>query len=165
MGDQHGAPYIEVPAKRVADDVPVQFDWHDYLANDWKPGRNYPMSERVRPLRASATGFEYEVTTAGQSGAIRPRFPGSLGATVQSGSAVFTARAITDASLRATIASSSFPSVTGVTLADQSSDDLVYTVYVSGGTSGHRYEIKHQITLSNAPGEIKEGVAVLPVFD
>lgn len=166
MTEEHGAPYIEVPAKRSADKVPVQFDWHDFLANDWQPGRAYAsLGERIRPVRGLATGFEYEVTTTGVSGNRRPIFPTTAGATVRSGSVTFTARAMSSASLRATISSSSFPAVSGVTLSDQSNDDLVYTTYVAGGSNGSSYEVKHQITLSNAPGEIKEGVAVVPVLD
>lgn len=163
--DEHGAPYFEVPAKRVADDVPIQFDWHDYLANDWQPGRNYPIGERLRPIRALATGFEYEVTTAGQSGNRRPVFPQLLNSTVRSGSVVFTARELSDASLRATIASAAFPTVDGLTLSNPSDEDLVYTTYVAAGVNRQRYEVKHQITLSNAPGEIKEAVALLAVLD
>lgn len=165
MSEEHGAPYIEVPAKRSADKVPVQIDWHDYLANDWQRGVHYAFGVRIRPRRAEATGFEYEVTTAGVSGSKRPVFPKVEGATVQSGSVTFTARAISNASLRATIVDSDFPVVTGLTLTDQSSDDLVHTVYASGGTDGANYEVMNRITLSNAPGELKEAVALLPVRD
>lgn len=165
MTDEHGPPFTEVKAKRPADKVPIQFDWHDYLANDWQAGVRYELGERLRPIRALATGFEYEVTAAGTTGRRRPAFPSVLDAVVTSGSVSLTARAITAASLRANITTSSFPAVSGLTLSDESNDDLVYTIYAAGGTDGSRYEVKHQITLSNAPGEIKEGVALLPVLD
>jgi hypothetical protein len=153
----------QVDAKRPQEKVPVQFDWHDYLANDWHRGKRYELGACIRPMRLQATGLEYEVTVAGVTGNRRPNFPVNAGDTIVSGTVTFRARAMTDSSLRATIASSSFPSVDGITLSDQSDDDLVHTIYVSGGTAGGNYEVVNQITLSNAPAELKAGVALLPV--
>lgn len=152
-------------AKRSADKVPVQFDWHDYIANRWQRGTPYGLGARIRPERLLATGLEYEVTTAGVTGNRRPNFPVTAGATVQSGAVVFTARAITDASLRATILSSTFPAVDGLTLGDQSDDDHVMTIFAAGGTSGQYYSVVNRIVLSNPPGETKEALARLLVQD
>ena len=165
MSDDHGTPYVEVPAKRSADKVPVQFDWHDYLASQWQPGAGYGFGARVRGSRLQSTGFEYEATTGGVSGRRRPNFPSLLGATVIDGSVTWTARAISTASLRATILTSAFTTVAGITLSNESNDDLVYTVYAEDGVSGQRYPIQHRITLSSALAEVKEAVAVLLVAD
>ena len=165
MTDTASLPYVEVPAKRSADKVPVQFDWHDYLANKWQRGTPYLLGARIRPERLQATGLEYEVTTGGVSGNRRPNFPVTLSETVQSGSVVFTAREMSDSSLRATILSSTFPAVDGLTLSDQSDDDHVHTIFVAAGTSGQHYDVANRITLSNPPGELKEGVARLMVQD
>lgn len=165
MSDCAAPQYIEVPAKRTADKVPVQFDWHDMLANLWQRGAAYALAARIRPERALSTGLEYEVTTAGVTGNRRPNFPVTAGETVQSGSVVFTSRAMSDASLRATILVSAFPLVEGLTLSDQSDDDLVHTIYAAGGTSGQRALVVNRVTLSNPPGEIKEAAMLLPVQD
>lgn len=162
---EQGLPYVEVPAKRSADKVPVQFDWHDYLANQWVRGGEFQTGERIRGSRATSTGFEYEATTGGVSGRVRPVFPTTVGLTVRDGSIVWTARAITTASLRATILTSLFPAVDGLTLSNQSDADLVHTIYVAGGISWSTYEVPNRVTLSNAPGEIIEKVALLPVVD
>lgn len=175
MIEERATPYVEVPAKRSADKVPVQFDWHDHLANQWQPGSTCEAGLCIRLPRMLATGLEYEVTTAGVTGARRPNFPGpvydqngnvedtGIGRKVASGSVIFTARAITTSSLRATITLSEFPTVDGITLSDESENDLIYTVYAEGGTPGQQYEIVHRVTLSNPAGEKKEAVAALPV--
>lgn len=165
MSETEALPYLGVPAKRSADKVPVQFDWHDYIANKWQRGTPYALASRIRPERLLATGLEYEVTTAGVTGSRRPNFPVTAGEMVQSGSVVFTARAMSDASLRATILSSTFPAVEGLTLSDQSDDDQVMTIFAAAGTSGVYYSVINRVVLSNPPGEVKEAVARLLVQD
>jgi hypothetical protein len=161
--DSAGGPRIVVDPKRSFDEIPIRFDWHDYLANLPERGNAYALNARVRPRRANATGLEYQATTAGTTGRREPRWPTALGGTVPDGSVVWTAVALSTASLRTTISSQSAPAVTGVTVGAPTLDDLAYTVLVSGGTSGQTYEIKHQVTLAN--GEEKEAVAVLLVQD
>ena len=156
---------VPLAPKRTSDKVPVQTDWHDYLANVWVEGANYAQGARIRNPRKLSTGLEYEATTGGYSGRRRPIFPTSVGGTVTDGSVVWTARAMSDASLRATILSSTWPAVTGLTLGDQSDTDLVHTIYAAGGSSGQEYTVVNRVTLSNSPGEIKESAGLLPVQD
>lgn len=165
MSEDHGLPYVEVPAKRSADKVPVQFDWHDLLANQWVRGAQQETGVRIRGSRQLSTGLEYEATTGGYSGRVRPIFPTTAGLTVRDGSVIWTARAMSNASLRATIVSSTFPAVDGLTFTDQSNVDLVHTIYVSGGVDGSTYMVTNRVTLSNPPGEIVEKAALLPVVD
>lgn len=166
---EHAAPYQEVDPKRVADKVPIQFDWHDYLANTWRPGTFFTAGQRIRFLRNDprARGFEMECTVAGRSGGRPPTFPGTLGASVTEGGSTltWTARTLSTASLRGTIGTSVFPPVDGLILSDESNADLIYTIYADVGVSGQRYEVKQRITLSDVIGEEKEGVAVLFVID
>ena len=161
-----GAPYAEVDAKRSFDNVPVSLDWHDYLINRRQQGVSVALNFVMRPRRADATGLQYKCTTAGVTSRMpwgRIVWPAAAGGTVTDGTAVWTAEPISASSLRTTIATQSFPAVAGVVLSSPSDGDLIYTTLVDGGTSGQKYEIKHQVILAN--GEEKEGVAVLPVQD
>lgn len=88
-----------------------------------------------------------------------------VGRKVRSGSVVFTARAITDASLRATIVASEFEADDGISISDESNDDFVYTIYVSGGQDGQDYGVRHQITLSGATAESPKREIIVPVRD
>lgn len=164
--EEVGQPYVRVDPKRSFDEVPIEADWHDYLIRQRRPGTAYASSDTVRPLRARATGLQYRCTTAGVTSGVptdRIRWPTVVGGTVDDGSVVWTAEAVTSASLRTTIASDDWPSVTGLTLGSASNSDLRYVVTVDGGVSGQTYEVKHQVTLAN--GEEKEAVIVLPVQD
>ena len=164
--DEVGQPYVKVRAKRSFDDVPVEIDWHDYLANIRRQAFAYQVNDVVRPPRALFTGLQYRCTTAGSSsgkpyaGLLWPR---TAVATMIDGSVVWTAEALTTASMRSAISSNTWVATTGVTLGAQTSVDFRYVIFVAGGVSGQSYDIKHQVTLTN--GEDKEGVAVLPVLD
>lgn len=158
-----GGPVVELKAKRSFDEVPVTFDWHDFLANLPLRGKAYALAVMVRLPRGRSTGFQYECTTAGVTGAQEPRWPKTLNGTVTDGSVVWTARALAATSLRTTVSTHQAPAVTGVNLGTITVDDHIYTVPVSGGTSGQVYDIKHQIACAN--GEDKEAVGKLPVED
>lgn len=164
--DDIGQPYVEVDPKRSFDEVPIEVDWHDFLARRRRAGTAYASADTIRPLRAQATGLQYRCTTAGVTSGLptdRIRWPTTVGATVQDGSVVWTAEAMSTTSLRTTISSDDWPAVAGLTLGAESNSDLRYQVLVAGGTSGQSYSVKHQVTLAN--GEDKEAVAVLPVAD
>jgi hypothetical protein len=163
--DDRGAPAGIAEPKRSYDNVPVRVDWHDYLINRREEGAAVAQNYVFRPPRAQATGLEYKCTTAGVTSA-KPfgkiTWP-AVGLTVTDGSVVWTAQAISASSLRTTISSSQWPSVTGLTLSSSSNSDQIYTTNAAGGNSGERYEIVHEVTLAN--GELKEGLIILPVQD
>ncbi len=73
---------------------------HHYLDDPgaWAPATAYSSGDFRRPL-ATQTGFRYECTTAGTSGAGEPTWPTTVNASVLDGSAVWTCRtfAVTDA--------------------------------------------------------------------
>ncbi len=169
MTEEHGQPYAEVPAKRSADKVPIQFDWHDHLANTREPGQLYQQGERIRFRRSRSTGYEYEATIGGVTSGVPTeelqQFPAVVGQTVIDGAVTWTARDLSALSLRATIMTSVFAAVPGLTLSDQSDMDLVHTIWAAGGTSRAVYEIANTVTLNSSPGEIKQAVARLRVYD
>jgi hypothetical protein len=161
----HGQPRGRVEPKRSYDRVPVQIDWHDYLAYVREPNSAISLGQRIRFRRKDprGTGLEYECTQSGVTGGREPVWPKTAGLTVTDGSVVWTARAVSTASLRATISSSNWTNSEGLTLSSMTTNDLIATVFVSGGTNGQEYEVKNQLALST--GEPKEGVVVLPVAD
>lgn len=165
--DNRGPPVKEVIAKRVLDKVTLQVDWHNYLINRRQPGVAIPLNFVVRPIRSKATGLEYKCTTAGvtsQAPYDRIKWPVTAALTVTDGTVVWTAQAVSASSLRATVSVDTWSAFdAGITLSDQSNSDLIYTTYASGGVDGQDYDIKHKVTLSGTPAEIKEALIVLPV--
>lgn len=154
-----------VDPKRAAERVPIQFDWHDYLANVRQPGASVSLGQRFRFKRRDprSTGLEYEVTQAGRTGGRVPIFPTTIGGQVTDGSCVLTARALSSASLRGTIGTSTFPATAGLTLSSEMNDDLIYTIWAESGVAGQFYDVVHRVTLNGIAGEIVEAVAHLPV--
>ena len=133
-----------------------------FLARVWAPGAAYDSGVCVRP--SSPTGFQYSAS-GGHSGANEPRWPKVVGGTVTDGSITWTAEAIGNDSLLATIASSAWSADAGVTADD---DALVNTnglqvvsIQVSGGTSGQVYEVSNVVTLSD--GTVEESVLKVTV--
>lgn len=163
MSEDRAPPYGEVDAKRPFAIVAVTFDWHDYLANLRAPGAAVALNDVVRLRRLEATGLEYKCTTAGVTGWRNLVWPGSVGQTLNDGSVVWTAQAVSSASLRTTITLSTFPTVSGVTYGTTSETDLRYAIQVSGGTANRSYEIRHRVTLANT--EQQEALAMLDVRD
>jgi hypothetical protein len=168
LADNRGPPAKEVTAKRPADKVPLQVDWHDYLAVLRKPGVAVAIDTRVRPPRAQSTGKQYRCTTAGVTASVptdRIRWPSADALTVLDGSVVWTAEPIDSQSLRATVLSNSWAFQSGITKSDESNSDLIYTAFAADGADEHDYEVIHSITLSGAPAETKEALIILPVRD
>jgi len=169
-----GQPYVTVKTKRVADTVPVSFDWHDYLINARPVGSQVNVGYVWRFARSSTTNMQYRCTLAGETSPkadSKLDWPKSAGIEVDDGTALWTSEVLSNDSLRADIASYAYSSVpSGPTLTDGSHNDFIYTVLVAGGTSGTSYKIKHNVDLGDPDTltptmEEKEAVAVLPVQD
>lgn len=155
-----------LPSKRANETVPVQVDWHDYLANLREPGVAFAADAIVRPRRSEATGLQYRCTVAGIASGVptgRLRWPKSLGATLIDGTVVWTAEAMAATSLRTTVSSDQWPSVTGLTISGPANADYVYQALIAGGVAGQSYDLTHQIVCAN--GEVAEREARLPVQD
>jgi hypothetical protein len=88
------------PAGVFPDIDPEGSDWHyvDFTQARWLE-RGEEVTAAVRYRVKSAPGYEFECTNAGQTAAREPIFPKVIASTVQDGSAVFTCRALSTASL------------------------------------------------------------------
>lgn len=155
-----------VDPKRSWDVVPVGVDWFELLANKRVPGLGVNSGFTFRPPRPLSTGLQYRCTTTGTPSGkpfAQLRWPTAIAGTLPDGSAVWTAEAITTASLLSTVSSSDWPTVDGLTLSGPASNDLQYQINAGGGVSGQVYEIAHRITLAN--GNRWEWIIELPVQD
>ena len=155
-----------VEAKRSDDSVPLQVDWHDFLANQRKPGAAVATTAIIRLERKRSTGLQYRCTTAGVTSGQpteRIRWPATAGGTVADGTVVWTAEAMAATSLRTTISADGWPAITGLAFGTTSNADLIYTLMVSGGTSGQTYDIGHEIACAN--GEKERQVLRMAVKD
>lgn len=158
-----GEPYVTVEPKRAYDNVPIQVDWHDYLARVWQPGVAQAASTAIRLPRAQSTGLQYRALTGGVTSRRQPRWPRVVGGQVSDAQVTWVAEAITPDSLRTSISADGWAPVTGLVFGASTFADLIFTQYVDGGVSGQTYEVKHQIVCAN--GEEKEAVALLLVED
>lgn len=156
-------PSVCVPPKRSYAVVPVGFDWHDFLALTWSPGREFIVGEAIRFPRIRARGLQMRCIGAGVSGFREPLWPRMSGQSLTEGSVTWRAEAITDDSLRTTITSSTWPPVLGLTFTGERNADLRYLIDVGGGSNGQSYEILEQVSFAN--GERDEGVILLGVED
>lgn len=168
-----GQPFVTVLAKRVADVVPVTFDWHDFLASQRIIGGQVALGYVFRPLRAQATGYQLRCTTAGISSPLDTPLimPRNAGVVIDDGTVQWTSEVLSTASLRAIISSYAYSLSSGsIVSTDGGNQDFIYTVYIGAGVSGQSYNVKQDITLASVStsiptGEVKEAVAILPVQD
>jgi hypothetical protein len=134
-------------------------DFTARLTRWWEPRRDYSTSTRIRSR--SRAGFEYECTTAGQSGLKEPLWPTTVTATVVDGSATWTCRAVSTASLTSTVASVVWTPDAAITSASPSLAGQVAISNLSGGVDGTDYEVKVAATLADTRVLVKR--CILPV--
>lgn len=151
--------------KRAYDTVPVEFDWHDFLANQPARGKEYGSGAKVRLRRKHPrfAGVQFTCSTPGVSGADEPRWPKNVGETVVDGTCVWTAEAMAANSMRTTVSSNELVAPAGLTCADVTVEDYVYRTLAAGGVSGQDYVIVHRIVCADSGrGEL---AGRLPVRD
>ena len=143
---------------RIGDTVPVVLDFSQVAANTWRRAALYDANARVRPSKDS--GFEFEASAAGQSGAREPRWPNTLGATVTDGSITWTAKAVSTASLVKTLASVTWTVPSSFTVSGESVDAVkqLATAYLQPSVAGE-FEVIAWATFSDAPSHV-EGFAI-----
>lgn len=126
-------------------DVAAQYtiDWHDALIG--QPLRAMPFAAGAFVQAQSDTGWYYECTTAGRTGAHYPSWPRAAGETVQDGSVVWTARHPSSSSVPA-VASAAWSVPSGITKDSQSESGVLTHIVLSGGTDGEDYEITCRMT-------------------
>jgi hypothetical protein len=87
-------------------------DWTYWLVYKWQPGFVAPLGYVIRPF--PWTGYEYVVTTAGETGNYPPVWPTTLGATVTDGSAIWTSQAVSADSLIANVVEAAYSAPAGI---------------------------------------------------
>lgn len=110
---------------KLGESKPIGFDLTKYCINYWKGGERQSIGEVVRPREVAnggkgPNGYEYRVTTAGQTAEKEPSWPTTVGSTVVNGSVTFTCQAISNDSLWCTIQSSVWEPPTGVSASGES---------------------------------------------
>jgi hypothetical protein len=133
-----------------------------FLVETWAPGSVYEDGATVRPTKP--TGYQYRCG-GGSSGPIEPKWPESIGATVADGSVTWTAEAVGNDSLRATIITSTWSAPDDIGL---DSESVVNTggaqiahVEVAGGVAGESYEVVNVVVLSD--GTVEESIIEVTV--
>lgn len=159
-----GQPFITGDVARSYDEIPVSYDWHDFLLNVRTPGAGVALNYAVRPPRNAATGYQWVVVTPGRCGFKNTIFwPIGLGMIFHDGTAVWASALVDDTSLRTTISTLTIDCDSPVSFVDLGIVDLIETILVTGGASGSQYDIRCDIICAN--GEKKQAVLVLPVQD
>lgn len=113
------------------------------------PDTSYAINACVRPVKA--TGLQYRAAAAGRSGTQEPRWPEVAGQTVQDGSVVWTAEAISTASLIRTLSGATWTADAGLTASGSSvdADACAAIANISGGTLGQSYLVRVAGTFSD----------------
>lgn len=128
------------------DDCEFGIDFHDELVARAAPRTNYALGAIL--YFGEDSGFYYEVTTAGRTGAGYPRdLPRTAGQTVDYGSCVLTCRHPSSVALT-TLNSATWIVPTGITNASQRISGLIAFITLRGGTQGADYDVTCRITPS-----------------
>lgn len=135
--------------------LPLQIDLTDFCERRWDAKRAagiYGLSEFVRPTPARRTGYQYEVTTAGQVAPEEPTWPTTVSETVADGSVVWTCRAMGNQSLTKTIVSVDWDgdgfSVSDETITNTNGRQLV-SCFITGELARGKYLVEAEITFSD----------------
>lgn len=123
------------------------FNLTDEFAHRWQAARPYASGQAVRPARRPATGFEYVSSGGVSHGKTEPEWPQAVGETVEDGSIIWTAQAISYDSLRERLAAvdpAEWTTDGDLILSDQVEQDLPalqeVRIWASGGTLGEVYD-------------------------
>lgn len=147
-----------------AETRPYGFDLTTFATRFRKPGAIYTTGVSVRP--SPATGFEYEVTSGGQTSAKPFKFSTTLAETKVDGGVTYTTRAISNASLERTISSCEWvvPDGSGLVISDETVNNSggVQTVgcSISGGTLGETYRVIARVTFTDGTDETIEDFGI-----
>lgn len=130
-------------------------------ANFWRANEAYEAGEHIRPNRA--TGFAYQCTTAGSSGAREPVWPTTIGATAPDGSVVWTCAAAAGNGVTAISAPSAVSEPTGLTITNvavSESTKILATYSAPGSTAGQDFDAVFSFTLDGEPRKARQQVQI-----
>jgi hypothetical protein len=133
-------------------------DFEDALARYRLANTAYASNVKVRSKLAS--GFQFS-SSGGRTGDKEPRWPTTVGGTIQDGSITWTCEAASTSSLTSTVSSAPFTADTGVTISNQSIVGQAGTAFVAGGLDGQTYNVVCTATM--ADGRIMVGIVRLTV--
>lgn len=142
--------------KSPAADLRYEVDFVGALSRRWERG-DWQLGDRIRH-----GGYDWEVTRAGRSGDTAPRFshqPIIDRTTTPDGSAVFTAREPSGASLITTVNSFGWSEPAGLTVEHQVDGLTKTSVRISGGDLGAEYQF--EVSANCANGEVIVGQPLL----
>jgi hypothetical protein len=135
--------------KSVDEELILEFEFARELEHKWRSGRQYALNTYVRPTVLN--GLEYKVTTAGQSAEREPKWPTTVGETVQDGSVVWTAQTFAD-NASDSISSQTVTTDAGLTISGIAQTGTRVSAKVAAGTG--RHVVVCQVT--TASGEVLE---------
>lgn len=161
-------------SKGENDIVKYQINWIPQLETTWHPRFKHALNEYVRPTNYN--GYEYKVTTAGETDEREPDWPETVSGTVTDGTVVWTAFADVDAALDDI--SESVWEATGVTLGNGSTSVTVgslsattpaapsttastSTVWIYSGTSGGSNSVVNSVL--TASGQVFQQTVTITV--
>lgn len=145
--------------KDPAAEKKVELNLFKYCANYWRANELVLLGEFVRPTKA--TGFAYQVSDGGTTGAREPTWPQTLGATVMSGSAMLTCVAAGSSGLNAISDPSAVSDPTGMTVTgvSESESTKILATY-QGGTLGQDYDAVFTFTLNGITRVARQKVLI-----
>lgn len=148
------------PGINPGESVPVVLDCFNLCATFWRANEQYSQGEFIRPNRA--TGFAYECTTGGTSGAREPTYwPTTIAATRTEGSVTWTCRSAVTNGISAISNPSAVSDPAGLTISDVSvSESTKILATYEGGTEGEEYDAVFTFTLNGATRIARQRVPV-----
>jgi hypothetical protein len=145
--------------KDSADEKKVELNLFKYCANYWRANELVEIGEYFRPTKS--TGFAYQVSTGGTTGAREPKWPETSGATVISGSATFTCVPAGSNGLNALSSPSVVSDPTGMTISSVSvSESTKLLATYQGGTLGQDYDAVFTFTLNGITRVARQKVLI-----
>lgn len=110
---QGSLPYGEF-FQRQGEALWYAIDWSDWLSFHWVRNSSVELGQAIRP--GIANGFQLVCGNAGQTGAVEPIWPSSIGSVAQDGSAQWIVSPVDATSLEETIVSSLWSGPTAIAL-------------------------------------------------
>lgn len=146
--------------KDAAESLAVELNLFTLCSVYWAPNEIYSSGQYVRPTRP--TGFAYECTTGGTTGAREPRdWPTTLTQTITDGSVVWTCRAASTNGVNAITSPSATSDPTGLTISSVSvSESTKILATYSGGTLGQDYDAVFSFTLDGVTRIARQTVRI-----
>lgn len=137
----------------------VELELFGKCANFWRSNQQYDLTETIRPTRP--TGYAYQASSAGTSGAREPVWPTALAGTVADGSVIWTCVAAGSNGVSAISAPSAVSDPVGLTIGSVSaSESTKILASYSGGSLGQDYDAVFTFTLNGVSRVARQRVLI-----